>query len=89
MHWGCDDAAAVDIEVNPQRRRFNRRQSDCAVQVLIECRAEKTEHVRVVLRWHSCEVCLGLQGESVEKEDAKICHACVELLTIAGRKEVF
>ena len=50
------------IEVNPQRRRFGRRESDFALQALIECRAAKTELVRVVLRWHSrgSEVRLGL-----------------------------
>ena len=41
VHWGCDYAIAVDIEVDPQRRRFCRRaivnknrESDCALQTL-------------------------------------------------------
>jgi hypothetical protein len=55
---------ALIIEVDPQRRRFGRRESDFAPQALIECRAAKTEHVRVfLLRWHSSgsEVRLGLR----------------------------
>jgi hypothetical protein len=62
VHWGCDDATAVNIEVHPQRRRFGSRESDFTRQGLIECRAAKTELVRVVLLWHCCgsEVRLGL-----------------------------
>jgi hypothetical protein len=29
VHWGCDYATIVDVEVDPQRRRFSRRESDC------------------------------------------------------------
>jgi hypothetical protein len=32
VHWGCDYATAVDVEVDPQRRRFGRRESDFALQ---------------------------------------------------------
>ena len=46
VHWGCDYAIAVDIEVDPQRRRFSRRESDFALQALEECRAFETERVR-------------------------------------------
>jgi hypothetical protein len=58
----CDDATAADIVVNPQHRHFGRRESDFALQGLIECSAAKTELVRVALLWHSCgsEVSLGL-----------------------------
>jgi hypothetical protein len=45
---GCEDATAVDIEVNPQRCGFGRRESDFAFQSLIEGRAAKIAHVRVV-----------------------------------------
>ena len=38
MHWGGYYATAVDIEVDPQRRRFGRRESDFALQRLEECR---------------------------------------------------
>ena len=33
VHWGCDyrDATTVDVEVDPQRRRFCCRESDFAV----------------------------------------------------------
>jgi hypothetical protein len=48
VHWQGDDATAVDIEVDPQRGRFRRRQSDFVLQSLIEGRAAKTELVRVV-----------------------------------------
>ena len=63
MHWGCYYATALDIEVDPQRRRFGCRESDFALQRLVECRALETKRVRVVaLRWHSSgsEVRLGL-----------------------------
>jgi hypothetical protein len=56
-------ATALDIEVDPQRRRFCRRESDFALQRLEECRALETERVRLVaLRWHASfiEVRLGL-----------------------------
>ena len=43
VHWGCDYATALDIEVDPQRRRFGRRESDFALQRLVECRALETE----------------------------------------------
>jgi hypothetical protein len=54
-----------DVEVDPQRRRFCRRESEFALQALVEGRAAKTEHVRAVLRWHSCgsEVRLGVRKE--------------------------
>jgi len=41
MHWGCDCATALNIEVDPQRRRFGRRESDFTLQALIEGRAAK------------------------------------------------
>jgi hypothetical protein len=48
VHWGCYYATALDIEVDPQRRRFGCRESDCALQRLVECRAFETKRVRVV-----------------------------------------
>jgi hypothetical protein len=52
--WGCDYATAVDIEVNLQRCGVGRLESDFSLHALVECRAAKTEHVRVVaMRWHS------------------------------------
>ena len=62
VHWWCDYATAVDIEVDPPCRRICRRESDFAHWTLVEGCAAKTELVRVVLRWHSCgsEVCFGL-----------------------------
>jgi hypothetical protein len=51
------------LEVDPQRRRFVLRESDFALQLLVECRAIETKRVRVVtLRRHSTgsEVRLGL-----------------------------
>jgi hypothetical protein len=63
VHWGCDYATAVDVEVDLQRRRFGRRESDFALQRLEECRALETKRVRLVaLRWNASgiEVRLGL-----------------------------
>jgi len=82
--WGCDYATAVDIEVNPQLLRLGRRESDFALQALVEGRASKTERVRVVAlrcvtRWIPMAVkCASDSGPggSVEKEDAKIRRAC-------------
>jgi hypothetical protein len=48
VHWGCYHATALDIEVDPQRRRFGRRESDFALQRLVECPALETEPVRLV-----------------------------------------
>jgi hypothetical protein len=54
VHWGCDYATALDIEVDPQRHRFGRREPDFALQKVLECRASKPERVRdVLLRRHS------------------------------------
>ena len=39
VHWGCDYATALDIEVHLQRCRFGRRESDFALERLVECRA--------------------------------------------------
>jgi hypothetical protein len=74
VHWGCDYATALNIEVDPQRRRFGRRESDFALQTLIEGRAAKTQHVQVVaLRWHSSgsEVRLGLPVGLQKKKTQK------------------
>ena len=51
------------IEVHPQRSLFGRRESDFALERLVECRAFVPTRVRLVaLRWHSSgsEVRLGL-----------------------------
>ena len=37
--WGGYYATPLDIEVDPQRRRFFRREADFALQRLVECRA--------------------------------------------------
>ena len=39
MHWGCCYATvtALDIEVDPQRCCLDRRQSDFALQAVVEC----------------------------------------------------
>jgi hypothetical protein len=58
---GKGERAKVDIEVDPQRRRFGRRESNFALQFLIEGRAGKTELVRVVLRfWPMAVKCASL-----------------------------
>ena len=43
VHWGCYYATALDIEVDPHR--FGCRESDFALQRLVECRALETERV--------------------------------------------
>ena len=76
MHWGCHYATALDIEVDPQRRRFGCCQSDLALQRLVECRALETERVRLIaLRWHSSgsEVRLGLQVGRGLSVGLKVC----------------
>ena len=50
MHWECDYATTDDVEVDTQCRRFCRRESDFALQTLVEGRAAKTELVRIVLQ---------------------------------------
>jgi hypothetical protein len=35
VHWGCDYATAVDVEVDPQRRCFCRPESDFALTTLL------------------------------------------------------
>jgi len=74
VHWGCDYATALNIEVDPQRRRLGRHESDLALQILVECRASKPERVRdVLLRWHSSgsqvhlSLPVGLQKKKMHK----------------------
>ena len=43
MHWGCYYATALDIEVDPQRCCLGSRQSDFALQAVVECRALEPE----------------------------------------------
>jgi hypothetical protein len=38
VHWGCDYATSLKIEVDPQRRRVGRRESDFALQRMVDCR---------------------------------------------------
>ena len=47
VHWGCYYSRALDIEVDPQRRHFGRRESDFALQRLVEYRAPETERVQL------------------------------------------
>ena len=42
MHLGCYYDTALDIEVDPQRCCFGSRQSDFALQAVVECRALDT-----------------------------------------------
>ncbi len=37
VHWGCYYATALDIEVDPQRCCLGSRQSDFALQAVVEC----------------------------------------------------
>jgi hypothetical protein len=63
VHWSGYDTTTLDIEVDPQRRRFGSRKSDFALQALVECRALEPKLFRLIaLRWHSCgsEVRFGL-----------------------------
>jgi hypothetical protein len=49
VHWGFYYATALDIEVDPQRRDFGCRESDFALQRLVECSALETKRVCVCL----------------------------------------
>ena len=44
VHWGCCYDTSLDIEVDPQHSDFGSRESDFALQGLVECR-ERTECV--------------------------------------------
>ena len=46
VQGGCDYATTLNIEVDPQRRCFGCRESDFALQRLVECRALETKRVR-------------------------------------------
>ena len=37
VHWSSYDATSLDIEVDPQRCRFDSCKSDFALQALVEC----------------------------------------------------
>jgi hypothetical protein len=64
VYWSGYDTTSLDIEVDPQRRRFGSRKSDFALQALVECRALELKRFRLIaLRWHSSgsEVRFGLR----------------------------
>ena len=48
VRWGFYYATALDIEVDPQRCCFGSRQSDFALQTVVECLALEPECFRVV-----------------------------------------
>ena len=50
---GSYDAAAGDIEIDPQCRRFRRSQTNFALQAVVERRAAIAKGITVLLRWHS------------------------------------
>ena len=47
------NAAAIDTEIDPQGRRFSRRQTHFALQAIVECCVAIAKQVAVLLRWHS------------------------------------
>ncbi len=47
VHWGCYYATTLDIEVDPQRCCLGSRQSDFALQAVVECSALEPECFRV------------------------------------------
>ena len=55
VNWGCDYATALNLEVDPQRSRFRRRESDFALQALTGGRRKRnmSELFCSKLRWHS------------------------------------
>jgi len=46
--WGCNYATTFNTEVHPKHRRFGRRESDFALERLVEYRAFAPERVRLV-----------------------------------------
>ena len=79
VHWGCYYATALDIEVDPQCRRFGRRESDFALQRLEECRVCLYRNDSDWLRGDGIPLavkCASVARWPVDKEDAKIRRAC-------------
>ena len=76
---GGYDAAAGDIEIDPQCRRFRRSQTNFALQAVVERRAAVAKGIAVLLRWHSDgdEVRRGLPvGLQKQKTEKLAVHAC-------------
>ncbi len=79
VRWGCDYATALDIEVDLQRCRFGRRESDLALERLVECRAFVPDESD----WLLCDgmpeavKCASVSLWACRKEDAKVRRACV------------
>ena len=49
-----ENATPVDVEIDPHRRRLGRRQTDFALQAIVECRRKRNESHSVVAlacRW--------------------------------------
>ena len=53
MSRGSYDAAAVDVEIDPQCCRFGRSQTNFALQGIVERRAAVAKRIAVLLRWQS------------------------------------
>ena len=50
MDRRCDDATAVGVEINPQRRRLSRSQTNFALEAIVECRAANRSAVALAYR---------------------------------------
>jgi hypothetical protein len=82
VHWGCYYATALDIEVDPQRCCLGSCQSDFALQAVVECRA--LEPIPVAMKCASVSRCACRKRRRRNSPCMR-----VEVLTIAGRKEMF
>jgi hypothetical protein len=51
VYWGCYYDKALDIEVDLQRGRFGCRESDLALQRLVECHSLETVRVVTLRAW--------------------------------------
>ena len=50
---GSYDAAAIDVEIDPQSCRFRRSQTNFALEAIVERRAAVAKRIAVLLRWQS------------------------------------
>jgi hypothetical protein len=92
VHWGCDYATAVDVEVDPQRRRFA-----AANPILLfkpgKNAARLKRNESDWLRCYGIPValkCASVSRWACRKRRLKNSPCMrVEVLTMAGRKEMF
>ena len=85
MDRRSDHATAVDVEINPQRHRLSRSQTNFALEAIVECRvAKQNESQCCCADILMAMKCAAVSRWAAKKEDAKTRRACARRYWMAG-----